>query len=76
MRRLFWFFLGVVAGIYGTLWVRDTASDLSQRLTPSAILEQVVEVLRSVFERVKAAVVGSAGPSGSTGSDAAGTPPG
>jgi hypothetical protein len=69
MRRLFWFLLGIVAGIYGTLWVRNTASDLSQRLSPSAILEQVVEVLRTLVERVKTAVVGSSGP------DSTGNPP-
>lgn len=64
MRRLFWFLLGVVAGIYGTLWVRNTASDLSQRLSPSAILEQVVEVVRAMVERVRAAVTGDSGPGG------------
>ncbi len=64
MRRLFWFVVGVVAGIYGTLWVRNTASDLSQRLSPSAILEQVVEVVRAVVERVRTAVTGTSGPGG------------
>lgn len=59
MRRLFWFLVGVIAGIYGTLWVRNTASDLSQRLSPSAILEQVIEVLRQGWIRLQAAVTGS-----------------
>lgn len=60
MKRLFWFTVGVVVGIYGTLWVRNTASDLSQRLSPSAILEQVLEVLRQGWVRLQAAVSGAA----------------
>ena len=59
LRRLFWFVLGVVAGIYGTLWVRNAASEISQRLSPSAILEQVVEVIRLGFAKLREVATGA-----------------
>lgn len=56
MRRLFWFVAGMVSGIYATLWARRTAEEMADRLSPSALLDQVLHVLKSLM---KAAVSGA-----------------
>ena len=57
MRRMFWFLLGIAAGISGYVWVKRTAADLHDRVTPEALLRACVNAvqrgLRSVVELVK-----------------------
>lgn len=55
IRRTFWFVVGLVSGVYATLWVRRTAEEVSERLTPTALVDQVIHVLRSL---VQAAISG------------------
>lgn len=55
IRRTFWFLVGLVSGIYATIWARRKAEQVSERLTPSAIADQVLGVLKAV---VTAAVSG------------------
>ena len=44
MRRLFWFFLGVVAGASAVIWARRTAESVAERLTPSALFAELKKV--------------------------------
>ena len=57
MRRLFWFMLGVVAGITGMKWMRRKAGELAEKLTPTAVFETLVDlvklVVRKIFELVE-----------------------
>lgn len=49
MKRLFWFVLGVLAGVYAMSWGKKKASEVAQSLTPEAIA-------RSLFDAAKSAV--------------------
>lgn len=49
IRRAFWFLLGVAAGVYSALWVRRTAEDVSERLTPAAVAEQTVRIVSALL---------------------------
>ena len=57
MRRLFWFLLGVVAGITGMKWMRRKAGEIAEKLTPAAVFETLVDlvklVVRKIFELVE-----------------------
>lgn len=56
MRRLFWFMLGVVAGITGMKWMRRKAGEIAEKLTPTAVFETLVDlvklIVRKIFELV------------------------
>ncbi len=57
MRRFFWFTLGVVAGITGMKWMRRKAGEIAEKLTPTAVFETLVDlvklVVRKIFELVE-----------------------
>lgn len=57
MRRLFWFMLGVIAGITGMKWMRRKAGEIAEKLTPTAVFETLVDlvklVVRKIFELVE-----------------------
>lgn len=57
MRRLFWFMLGVIAGIIGMKWMRRKAGEIAEKLTPTAVFETLVDlvklVVRKIFELVE-----------------------
>ncbi len=57
MRRFFWFMLGVVAGITGMKWMRRKAGEIAEHLTPAAVFETLVDlvklIVRKVFELVE-----------------------
>lgn len=57
MRRFFWFMLGVVAGITGMKWMRRKAGEIAEKLTPTAVFETLVDlvklVVRKIFELVE-----------------------
>lgn len=46
-RRMFWFLLGVVAGVYATFAVKKKAADLGEKLT----LANVADVLASLVRQ-------------------------
>lgn len=56
MRRLFWFVLGALSGVYATVWVRRTAGEMAEKLSPSAVADQVLHVLKAL---AKAAMSGA-----------------
>ena len=50
-KRLFWFVLGAVAGATAVIWVRRKAEAVAERLTPSAILEELRSVAVALWEK-------------------------
>lgn len=52
MRRFFWFFLGVVAGITGMKWMRRKAGELAEKLTPQAVFETLVDLVKLVVRKL------------------------
>ena len=57
MKRLFWFVLGVVAGIFGLRYVKEKARDAADQLTPaqfaSDILDGAVKLVNQGIEIVR-----------------------
>jgi hypothetical protein len=49
--------LGVVAGITGMKWMRRKAGEIAEKLTPTAVFETLVDlvklVVRKIFELVE-----------------------
>jgi hypothetical protein len=52
MKRLFWFFLGVVAGATGLMWARRKAIAAAEKITPSAILSVLIDSAKSLVTRL------------------------
>ena len=52
MRRLFWFFLGAVAGASAVIWARRTAEAVAEKLTPAALLEELKKVATLAWRAV------------------------
>lgn len=59
MRRLFWFVSGAIAGVTGMSYARRKAGVIAGKLTPAAVFDALVEVVRvivrKIFELVKPA---------------------
>lgn len=57
MRRLFWFVSGAIAGITGMSYLRRKAGEIAGKLTPAAVFDALVDVVRvivrKIFELVK-----------------------
>ena len=57
MRRLFWFVMGAIAGVTGVSYARRKAGEIAEKLTPAAVFDALVEivrvVVRKIFELVK-----------------------
>ena len=57
MRRLFWFVMGAIAGVTGVSYARRKAREIAEKLTPTAVFDALVEivrvVVRKIFELVK-----------------------
>ena len=57
MRRLFWFVTGAIAGVTGMSYARRKAGEIAEKLTPAAVFDALVEivrvVVRKIFELVK-----------------------
>jgi hypothetical protein len=51
-RRMFWFGLGVVAGIYGTAWVKKKATEMGERLTLATVIEAVTDVSKFLIDKL------------------------
>lgn len=52
IRRLFWFTLGVFTGAYGIVQARKKAGEIAEHLTPSAVLNAVLDLLTALTRRV------------------------
>lgn len=50
MRRFFWFVLGVICGAYAMVWVRQKASAIGEKLTPSAILHTLLDAVKFLLD--------------------------
>lgn len=48
IRRFFWFLVGLVSGVYATIWVRRTVDDVADKLSPTALVDQVIHVLKAL----------------------------
>lgn len=54
-RRMFWFVLGAVAGVYGVTAARKKAADLGEKLTLANALELLVASAKQLVESIVAA---------------------
>lgn len=57
MRRMFWFHLGMAAGISGYLWVKRSAAELQGKLTLEALARSLGHGLQAGFKLVKEIVI-------------------
>ena len=53
MRRMFWFLLGAVCGASAVIWVRRKAESVAERLTPSALLEELRHVVLLLWDKAR-----------------------
>ena len=51
-RRRFWFGLGVIAGIYGTAWMKKKATELGERLTLASVIQAVTDVSKYLIDKL------------------------
>ncbi|MGA0862896.1 MAG: hypothetical protein ACO3RB_03295 [Ilumatobacteraceae bacterium] len=52
MRRMFWFFLGAVAGASAVVWVRRKAESVAEKLTPAALFEELRHIATVLWSKV------------------------
>lgn len=53
MRRVFWFVLGAIAGASAVIWARRKAEAVAERLTPSALFEELRRVVTALWEKAR-----------------------
>ena len=53
MRRVFWFVLGAIAGASAVIWVRRKAEAVAERLTPSALVEELRRVVVALWDKAR-----------------------
>lgn len=51
-RRVFWFGLGVFAGVYGTAWVKRKATELGERITLASVIQAVTDVAKFLIDKL------------------------
>lgn len=51
-RRLFWFVLGALAGIYGTQWIKRKALEIGDRVTLASVLQAAVDGLKYLIDKL------------------------
>lgn len=51
MKRLFWFVVGMAAGVSGYLWLKRTMADLADKITPGNLARAAGEQSVRVFGR-------------------------
>jgi hypothetical protein len=51
-RRLFWFGLGILAGVYGTAWMKRKAAEIGERLTLASALQVVTDVSKFLIDKL------------------------
>jgi hypothetical protein len=49
---MFWFGLGVIAGIYGTAWMKKKATELGERLTLASVIQAVTDVSKYLIDKL------------------------
>jgi hypothetical protein len=52
VRRMFWFVLGVLAGIYGTAWLKRKATELGERLTLASVIQIVTDASKFLIDKL------------------------
>lgn len=52
MRRVFWFITGAIAGITGMSYLRRKAGEIAGKLTPAAVFDALVDVVRVVVRKI------------------------
>ena len=50
-KRMFWFLLGIAAGVSGYLWLKRTMSDMADKMTPGNLARAASEQSVKVFGR-------------------------
>lgn len=53
MRRVFWFVLGAIAGASVVIWARRKAEAVAERLTPSALFDELRRVLAALVDKAR-----------------------
>lgn len=53
MRRVFWFVLGAIAGASAVIWARRKAEAVAERLTPSALFDELRRVLAALVDKAR-----------------------
>lgn len=53
MRRVFWFVLGAIAGASAVIWARRKADAVAERLTPSALFDELRRVLAALVDKAR-----------------------
>jgi hypothetical protein len=51
-RRMFWFGLGVAAGVYGTAWMKRKAAEIGERLTLASVIQVVTDVSKFLIDKL------------------------
>jgi hypothetical protein len=51
-RRLFWFGLGILAGVYGTAWMKRKAAEIGERLTLASAIQVVTDVSKFLIDKL------------------------
>lgn len=59
MKRLFWFVVGVCAGVYGARQVRRASDGIAERLTMESLVNAVLSTVRRVARWVSDMVSGT-----------------
>lgn len=53
MRRVFWFVLGAIAGASAVIWARRKAEAVAERLTPSALFDELRRVVAALVDKAR-----------------------
>lgn len=53
MRRVFWFVLGAIAGASAVVWARRKADAVAERLTPSALFDELRRVVSALWSKAR-----------------------
>jgi hypothetical protein len=51
-RRMFWFGLGVLAGVYGTAWMKRKAIEIGERVTLASVIQAVTDVAKFLIDKL------------------------
>jgi hypothetical protein len=49
-RRMFWFGLGVIAGIYGVDWVKRKVAELGERVTVASVIQVITDASKFLID--------------------------
>lgn len=52
IRRLFWFVLGFISGVYVTTWARRKAAAIGERLTLTSVVNALLDAIKFLFDKL------------------------